>query len=128
MKSVVMLATVHQYQVLGNDRNSRLEERLDYLISKFGAQIVMEEWSKKQQECVAKAFATKLVSTGLTSAPHQMNRSTALTPIPSIVPDMTALYSFLSSQAVTCFSTGWLQRWMSTDLSRIRKLGKIGWR
>lgn len=60
MKSVVILATVHEYQVLGNARNSELEKRLDYLISKFGAQIVMEEWSENQRECIAKGFATKL--------------------------------------------------------------------
>jgi hypothetical protein len=59
MKSVVMLATVHEYQVLGNARNSELEKRLDFLISKFGAQNVMEEWSEKRGESFAKAFAGK---------------------------------------------------------------------
>ena len=59
MKSVVMLATLHEYQELGNARNSELEKRLDYLISKFGAQVVMEEWFEKQRESVAKPSATK---------------------------------------------------------------------
>jgi len=57
MKSIVMLATVHEYQVLGNGRNSELGKRLDYLIHKFGARIVMEEWSEKRGESYAKAFA-----------------------------------------------------------------------
>jgi len=59
MKSVVMLATVHEYQVLGNARNSELEKRLDCLISKFGAQVVMEEWFEKKRESFTKAFAEK---------------------------------------------------------------------
>jgi hypothetical protein len=59
MKSIVMLATVHQYQMLRNDGNSELEKRLDYLRSKFSAQTVMEEWSEKKGESFAKAFATK---------------------------------------------------------------------
>ena len=58
MKTVVMLATFHEWQTLGHDRNSALQERLAYLISKFGVQTVMEEWSEKH-ESFAKAFATK---------------------------------------------------------------------
>lgn len=59
MKNVVMLATVHQYQILGNGLSSELEKRLAYLRSKFNAQSVMEEWSEKCEESVAKDFATK---------------------------------------------------------------------
>jgi hypothetical protein len=59
MKSIVMLATVHVYQVPGHSRNSGLEERLDYLSRGFGAEIVMEEWSDKQRESVVRTFATK---------------------------------------------------------------------
>lgn len=59
MKSIVMLATVHERQVLGDARNSELETRLDYLVSKFGTQVLLEEWFEKQRESVAKAFATK---------------------------------------------------------------------
>jgi hypothetical protein len=59
MKNVVVLATIHQYQTPGNDANLGLEKRLDYLKSKFGVQIVMEEWSEKKGESVAKAFTTK---------------------------------------------------------------------
>ena len=58
MKTVVMLATIHQAQALGNALGSPLEARLDYLKSKFGVQTVMEEWSDKK-ESLAKAFATK---------------------------------------------------------------------
>jgi hypothetical protein len=59
VKIIVMLATVHQYQKVGNVRSLDLEKRLDYLKSQFGAQIVMEEWAENQGESVAKAFATK---------------------------------------------------------------------
>src|SRR5271157_911025 len=57
MKSVVLLATVHEFQKLGNDRNPELEKRLAYLRSKLGAHIVMEEWSETQGESFAKGFA-----------------------------------------------------------------------
>jgi hypothetical protein len=60
VKTIVMFATVHQYQKLGNARSSELERRLDYLKSQFGVQIVMEEWAENQGESVAKAFANKL--------------------------------------------------------------------
>jgi hypothetical protein len=43
MKTIVILASVHEYEVLGNDRNPELEVRLTYLRSKFSADIVMEE-------------------------------------------------------------------------------------
>jgi len=62
MKSVVLLATVHEFQVLGNDRNPELQKRLAYLTSKLGVQIVMEEWSETQGESFAKEFAA---ATGL---------------------------------------------------------------
>ena len=57
-----MLGTVHQYQMPGNEWCSALEKRLDFLRSKFGAQIVMEEWAKKYGQSVADKFA---VETGL---------------------------------------------------------------
>jgi hypothetical protein len=59
MKSVVLLATIHESQMSRNDGNSELENRLDYLKSKFGAQTVMEEWTEKKGESRAKTFATK---------------------------------------------------------------------
>lgn len=59
MKSVVMLASAHEYQVLGNDRNPGLEKRLTYLRSKFSADIVMEEWSEAQWESFARGYAAK---------------------------------------------------------------------
>jgi hypothetical protein len=58
-KRIVMLATVHQYQTPGNDLNPKLEERLEYLRSKFGAQTIMEEWSEKKGDSFAKTFAKK---------------------------------------------------------------------
>ena len=65
MKNVVMLATIHQYQMSGNDAGSELRKCLDYLRSQFKAQktvelqTVMEEWSKELGETVVKEFATK---------------------------------------------------------------------
>jgi len=59
MKNVVMLATVHQYQITGNDLNSELEKRLAYLRSKFNVQAVMEEWSEKFGESVSHGFAAR---------------------------------------------------------------------
>jgi len=58
MKTVVILATFHEWQTLGHNRNSALEKRLAYLISKFGVQTLMEEWSEKH-ESFAETFATK---------------------------------------------------------------------
>lgn len=58
MKTVVMLATFHEWQTLGHNRNLALQDRLVYLISKFGAQTLMEEWSEKN-ESFAKEFATR---------------------------------------------------------------------
>jgi hypothetical protein len=60
MKSVVMLATVHQYQMPGNQRHQDLEKRLDYLRLMFGSQIVMEEWAEKHGQSVAGKFAISL--------------------------------------------------------------------
>lgn len=57
MKKMVMLGTVHQYQMPGNELSSGLEKRLDFLKSKFGAQVVMEEWSEKYGESVAAKFS-----------------------------------------------------------------------
>ena len=48
MKTVVLLATLHEYQVLGNPHNVELEKRLQYLKLKFGVQVVIEEWSEKK--------------------------------------------------------------------------------
>jgi hypothetical protein len=57
MGKVVMLGTVHQYQMRGNEWSSALEKRLDFLRSRFGAQIVMEEWAEKYGQSVADKFA-----------------------------------------------------------------------
>ena len=59
MKRIVIFATMHENQILGNVRSSQLEERLDYLKSQLGVQIVMEEWSKKKGESAVKAYTTK---------------------------------------------------------------------
>lgn len=59
MKNVVMLATVHEYQMLGSNRNSELGERLAYLKSKFNVQVVLEEWSEQQGQSFAATFAAK---------------------------------------------------------------------
>ena len=60
MKTILMLGTAHLlHRVPGDDRTAGLEKCLDYLIRKLGAQVVMEEWSEKQKESVAMAFATK---------------------------------------------------------------------
>jgi hypothetical protein len=53
MKSIIILATVHENQLLGNSHSSGLENRLLYFKSKLGVQIVMEEWSEKQGESAA---------------------------------------------------------------------------
>jgi hypothetical protein len=55
----VVLASVHKYQEAGNDRNSELGKRLTYLSSKFGADIVMEEWLEALGESFAQGFAAK---------------------------------------------------------------------
>jgi hypothetical protein len=60
MKSVVMLATIHQYQMLGAEENSKLERCSDYLRSKFGARIVMEEWAEKLGQSVVAKWAGTL--------------------------------------------------------------------
>jgi hypothetical protein len=60
MKTVLMLGTPHLlHRVPGDDRIAGLERCLEYLKCKLGAQVVLEEWSDKQGESVAKAFATK---------------------------------------------------------------------
>jgi len=46
--------------VPGDERTSGLEKCLDYLKFKLGIQVVMEEWSERKKESVAKAFAPKL--------------------------------------------------------------------
>jgi hypothetical protein len=52
-----MLGTVHQYQMTGSVLSSGLEKRLDFLRSKFNAQLVMEEWAEKYGESVADKFS-----------------------------------------------------------------------
>jgi hypothetical protein len=59
MKAIVIFATMHQVQMLGHDGNLEFENRLDYLRSKFGVQILLEEWAEKHGDSVAKLFATK---------------------------------------------------------------------
>jgi hypothetical protein len=61
MKTIVMLGTAHLlHRVPGDDRIAELEKCLDYLKRRFVAQVVMEEWSEKKKESVAKAFAPRL--------------------------------------------------------------------
>jgi hypothetical protein len=65
MKNVVMLATIHQYQMSGNDASLELGECLDYLRSEFKVQkavdfqTAMEEWSEELGETVVREFATE---------------------------------------------------------------------
>jgi hypothetical protein len=59
MKTIVILASVHEYQVPGNDRNRELEMRLTYLRSKFSADIVMEEWFEAQGGSFPQALGAK---------------------------------------------------------------------
>jgi hypothetical protein len=59
MKSIVILATTHENQIVGNARSSGLEQRVDYFKSKLGVQIVMEEWSKKKGKSAAETFTNK---------------------------------------------------------------------
>jgi hypothetical protein len=60
MKSIVILGTSHQYQGPESDPNLELEKPLGYLRSKFGAQIVMEEWAEKDEQSVVAVWAAKL--------------------------------------------------------------------
>ncbi|MGO9126537.1 MAG: hypothetical protein ACLP6G_16830 [Terriglobales bacterium] len=60
MKSVIMLATIHEYQVLGNPGNPELTTRVNYLKAKLGANVVLEEWSEKQGHSAAEEFAPTL--------------------------------------------------------------------
>jgi len=61
MKTVVMLGTAHLlYQVREDDRTAELQKCLDCLKRKLGTQVVLEEWSEKKKDSVAKAFAPKL--------------------------------------------------------------------
>ena len=59
MKSVALLATLHEYQILGSPHNSELEKRLKYLMRRFGAQVVLEEWFEKNGPSFAAGFAAK---------------------------------------------------------------------
>jgi hypothetical protein len=65
MKNIVMLATIHECQMITNDAASELRKCLDYLRSRFKGeksvevQIVMEEWHENLGETVVKDFATK---------------------------------------------------------------------
>jgi hypothetical protein len=59
MKSLVMLAIVHSCQEPGNTQASDFEERLDYLRSKFDAQVILEEWADAEQSVTA-LWAKKL--------------------------------------------------------------------
>jgi hypothetical protein len=72
MKRVVMLATIHDYQLLGNSGNTELKARVNYLKAKLGGDVVLEEWSEKQGRSAAEEFAPMLglhwVSVG---TPHE---------------------------------------------------------
>jgi hypothetical protein len=60
VKSIVLFATVHEYQIRGSNQNSQPTRRLDYLRSRLGAQIVMEEWANKHGQSVAAEWAATL--------------------------------------------------------------------
>jgi hypothetical protein len=59
-KKIVMLATSHDQQRLGNPGNAALEACLGYLSRKFKVQIVMEEWSEQHGPSFAEQLAPKL--------------------------------------------------------------------
>ena len=60
MKRIVILATIHQYQVAGHDRNAELERRSEYRKLKFGEQIMLEELSEELGRSVAQDFTARI--------------------------------------------------------------------
>ena len=45
-KRVVLLGTIHEYQIAGRPLNSELCSRIQFLISQFAATTVLEEWTE----------------------------------------------------------------------------------
>ena len=60
MKTIIMLATVHECQIPEAEPSSELEKALEYFKPKLGFQIVMEEWTEKLGESVAAKWAANL--------------------------------------------------------------------
>ena len=57
MKRIVIFATFHEVQMNGHARNEELAARFSYLIRKFEAKIVLEEWSENRPASFARTFA-----------------------------------------------------------------------
>jgi hypothetical protein len=58
MKLIVTFGTTHEYQTNGHFLNQELGKRLDYLRERFGAQVLLEEWSENRPESFARAWAS----------------------------------------------------------------------
>ncbi len=59
-KRVVVLGTIHEYQLAGRPLNSELCSRIEFLVSQFEATAVLEEWTENgSQSCVALNFKDK---------------------------------------------------------------------
>jgi len=56
-KRVVVFATDHRLQEKGHPSNSELERRLSFLIDRFAATVVMEEWAADRPPSFASIFA-----------------------------------------------------------------------
>jgi hypothetical protein len=53
-KRVVVLATVHEFQLAGMPMNSELCSRVQFLVEQFAATVVLEEWTENQSpSCIA---------------------------------------------------------------------------
>ena len=49
MKRLVILATAHEFQLVGHPLNRDLGTRVEYLCQAFNTQLVMEEWTEKKE-------------------------------------------------------------------------------
>jgi len=60
-KRVVVLGTIHEYQMAGRPLNSQLCCRIQFLIDQFAATTILEEWTDNEsQSCVAANFKDRL--------------------------------------------------------------------
>lgn len=56
-KRVVVLGTIHEYQMAGRPLNSELCSRIEFLIGQFAATTILEEWTENgSQSCVCLNF------------------------------------------------------------------------
>lgn len=60
-KRVVVLGTIHEYQLAGRPLNSQLCARIQFLIDRFAATTILEEWTDNEsQSCVPVNFKDRL--------------------------------------------------------------------